>query len=74
MMLSRAALRSVSGWPVTDSLVLRGSIGQAVALHSPLPFAGMSLVPYEGLCNQTSWSHLCARLQTVAQEVWELYF
>ena len=40
-MLSRAALRSVSGCPVTGSRVLRGSIGPAVTLRLPLPLVGM---------------------------------
>ena len=43
-MLSRAVLRSVSGCPVAASLVLHGSIGPAVTLRLPLPFAGMLLV------------------------------
>ena len=34
-MLSRAALRSVSGCPVTGSLVFRGSIGPALTLRLP---------------------------------------
>ena len=69
-MLSRAAFRSVSGCPVTGSLVLRGSIGPAVTLRLPLPFAGMSLV----VCVGVAMFDLCVRLQTVVQKVWELYF
>ena len=69
MMLSRAALRSLSGCPVTGSLVLCGSIGPPVTLRLPLPFAGMLLA---GCC--VCCFDLCARLQVVVQEVWELYF
>ena len=69
-MLSRAALRSVSGCPVTGSLVLRGSIGPAVTLRLPLPFAGISLV----VCVGVATFDLCVQLQTVVQKVWELYF
>ena len=77
MMLSRAALMSVSGYPVTGSLVFRGSIGPAVTLRLPLPFAGMSLA---GCCvcvwvrDCVAVFDLCARLQAVVQKVCELYF
>ena len=41
MILSRAALTSPSGCPVTGSLALRGSIGPVVTLRLPLPLAGI---------------------------------
>ena len=50
MMLSRATLMSVSGCPVTGSLVFRGSIGPAVTLRLHLPLDGMTLVQSGSIC------------------------
>ena len=72
MTVSRAALMSLSGCPVTGSRVLQGSIGPVVTLRLPLPLAGMLCVC---VCvGLLAVLDLCARLQPVVQVVWELYF
>ena len=79
----RAALRSVSGCPVTGSLVLRGSIGPAVTLpcnQTNLAFAlafcwhVVDWLLCVWVCDCVAMFDPCARLQAVVQEVWEIYF
>ena len=64
IMLSRATVRSVSGCPVTGSLVFHGSIGPALTLR--LPFSGIGNC---SICDPGCrvWAGCCAG-------VWELSF